>query len=118
MRGTAFQPELVEQFLQCIGIYPTGSLVDRLRAEDIVGRIGDSEFGVYLNRLNSPGHALLAARKLAEIGREMIDVEGVEDAATLEALKLMQCDYAQGYFIARPMAKEKCMRWLQERREA
>jgi HD-GYP domain-containing protein (c-di-GMP phosphodiesterase class II) len=27
-RGTAFQPELVEQFLQCIGVYPTGSLVE------------------------------------------------------------------------------------------
>ena len=27
-RGSAFQPELVEQFLQCIGVYPTGSLVE------------------------------------------------------------------------------------------
>lgn len=27
-RGTAFQPELVEQFLQCMGVYPTGSLIE------------------------------------------------------------------------------------------
>ena len=27
-RGSAFQPELVEQFLQCMGVYPTGSLVE------------------------------------------------------------------------------------------
>ena len=27
-RGSAFQPELVEQFMQCIGVYPTGSLVE------------------------------------------------------------------------------------------
>ncbi|MBT8118355.1 MAG: HD-GYP domain-containing protein [Gammaproteobacteria bacterium] len=27
-RDSAFQPELVEQFLQCMGVYPTGSLVE------------------------------------------------------------------------------------------
>ena len=28
LRGTLFQPELVEQFIQTCGIYPTGSLVE------------------------------------------------------------------------------------------
>jgi HD-GYP domain-containing protein (c-di-GMP phosphodiesterase class II) len=32
-RGTAFQPELVEQFLQCMGAYPTGSLVEMSSGE-------------------------------------------------------------------------------------
>ncbi|NOQ89416.1 MAG: DUF3391 domain-containing protein [Gammaproteobacteria bacterium] len=32
-RGAAFQPELVEQFLQCIGVYPTGSLVEMSNGE-------------------------------------------------------------------------------------
>jgi HD-GYP domain-containing protein (c-di-GMP phosphodiesterase class II) len=32
-RGTAFQPELVEQFLQCMGVYPTGSLVEMSNGE-------------------------------------------------------------------------------------
>jgi len=32
-RGSAFQPELVEQFLQCIGVYPTGSLVEMSSGE-------------------------------------------------------------------------------------
>ncbi|MCK4834622.1 MAG: HD-GYP domain-containing protein, partial [Gammaproteobacteria bacterium] len=32
-RGSAFQPELVEQFLQCIGVYPTGSLVEMSNGE-------------------------------------------------------------------------------------
>ncbi|TAA28333.1 HD-GYP domain-containing protein [Pseudoxanthomonas winnipegensis] len=27
-RGTAYQPDLVEQFVQCLGVYPTGSLVE------------------------------------------------------------------------------------------
>ncbi len=32
-RGTAFQPELVEQFLQCMGVYPTGSIVEMTNGE-------------------------------------------------------------------------------------
>ena len=32
-RGSAFQPELVEQFLQCMGVYPTGSLVEMSNGE-------------------------------------------------------------------------------------
>lgn len=53
-------------------------LVDRLRNEDVVGRIGDNDFGVYLSHLNNAGHALLAARKLAEINREVITINGIE----------------------------------------
>lgn len=32
-RTSAFQPELVEQFLQCMGVYPTGSLVEMTNGE-------------------------------------------------------------------------------------
>lgn len=32
-RGSAFQPELVEQFLQCMGVYPTGSIVEMTNGE-------------------------------------------------------------------------------------
>ena len=32
-RGSAFQPELVEQFLQCMGVYPTGSLIEMENGE-------------------------------------------------------------------------------------
>ncbi|HED19067.1 MAG TPA: bifunctional diguanylate cyclase/phosphodiesterase [Gammaproteobacteria bacterium] len=38
--------------------------------------------------------------------------EGVEDAKTLSALKKMQCDVAQGYFIARPMPADEYHGWL------
>jgi HD-GYP domain-containing protein (c-di-GMP phosphodiesterase class II) len=31
--GSAFQPELVEQFLQCMGVYPTGSLIEMTSGE-------------------------------------------------------------------------------------
>jgi predicted signal transduction protein with EAL and GGDEF domain/CheY-like chemotaxis protein len=39
--------------------------------------------------------------------------EGVEDEATLERLKLLGCDRAQGYFIARPMPADTVLPWLQ-----
>jgi EAL domain-containing protein (putative c-di-GMP-specific phosphodiesterase class I) len=39
-------------------------------------------------------------------------VEGVEDAATLAALRGWGCDFAQGYHIARPMPAGKFLSWL------
>jgi diguanylate cyclase (GGDEF)-like protein len=41
--------------------------------------------------------------------------EGVEDEATLKALKAMRCDYAQGYHIARPMPFEQLVDWMRTR---
>lgn len=32
-RGTSFQPELVEQFLQCMGVYPTGTVIEMTNGE-------------------------------------------------------------------------------------
>jgi diguanylate cyclase (GGDEF)-like protein len=37
--------------------------------------------------------------------------EGVEDEATLQVLKVMGCDIAQGYHIARPMPAADLIRW-------
>jgi EAL domain-containing protein (putative c-di-GMP-specific phosphodiesterase class I)/ABC-type amino acid transport substrate-binding protein/GGDEF domain-containing protein len=41
---------------------------------------------------------------LAQSMGAVVTAEGVEDAATLEWLAAAGCDYAQGFFIARPMA--------------
>jgi diguanylate cyclase (GGDEF)-like protein len=49
-----------------------------------------------------------------DLGMSMV-VEGVEDAATLAALRAWGCDYAQGYHIARPMPAERFLAWLAER---
>ena len=38
--------------------------------------------------------------------------EGIEDASTLEKLKEMGCDLAQGYHIARPMPADDFFTWL------
>ena len=38
--------------------------------------------------------------------------EGVENEATLDALRELNCDAAQGYFIAKPMPAEEFEAWL------
>ena len=38
--------------------------------------------------------------------------EGVEDQATLDELTRMNCDYAQGFFIAKPMPANEYTQWL------
>ncbi|TFV89977.1 EAL domain-containing protein [Blastococcus sp. CT_GayMR16] len=48
-----------------------------------------------------------------DLGMSMV-VEGVEDAATLAALRAWGCEFAQGYHIARPMPAEKFLEWLAE----
>jgi diguanylate cyclase len=46
-----------------------------------------------------------------QLGRIAV-AEGVEDAETLATLRLMGCDVAQGYFIARPATHENLMAML------
>ena len=41
--------------------------------------------------------------------------EGVEDQETLDALERLDCDEAQGYYIARPMPLDAFELWLSER---
>lgn len=52
------------------------------------------------------------------LGHELnmqVVAEGVEDLDTLEILKDMGCDIAQGYHIARPMPAESLLPWIQSR---
>jgi diguanylate cyclase (GGDEF)-like protein len=42
--------------------------------------------------------------------------EGIEDHHTLQAIRDLDCDTAQGYFIARPMGPEQATAWLRQRR--
>jgi len=52
------------------------------------------------------------------LGHELkmkVVAEGVEDKDTLELLSKMGCDVAQGYYIAKPMAAEKLLLWMDGR---
>ena len=41
-----------------------------------------------------------------ELGLEVV-AEGIEDEESLRLLKELGCDYAQGYFIGKPVAAEQ-----------
>jgi EAL domain-containing protein (putative c-di-GMP-specific phosphodiesterase class I) len=43
-----------------------------------------------------------------------VAAEGIEDAATMEALRAMDCDEGQGFHIARPMEGDAALRWVHE----
>lgn len=55
-----------------------------------------------------------AAIDLAHTLGLKIVAEGVEDEKTLDLLTGMGCDYAQGYFMAKPMKCDQLMEWMQE----
>ena len=42
--------------------------------------------------------------------------EGVESMTTWQRLVELGCDFAQGYFLSRPLPAEQMTRWLEERR--
>ena len=43
-----------------------------------------------------------------------IVAEGVEDEITLDMLSEMGCDYAQGYYLAKPMPSEELLLWMKD----
>ena len=49
---------------------------------------------------------------LAHQCRLTVVAEGVEDLATLQALRAMACDQLQGYLIARPLRAESALAWF------
>lgn len=61
----------------------------------------------------------IIVRSTIELGHLMglsICAEGVESQASLELLRKLSCDKAQGYHIARPMPAQDLALWLKERR--
>ncbi len=68
---------------------------------------------------------LLASRQKLDIVRTTLALasnfglrvvaEGIEDTATLDALRDMGCEFGQGFGISRPLAAEDAAEWLRER---
>lgn len=50
--------------------------------------------------------------ELAHSFKLLVVAEGVEDQETLDLLRAMKCDYAQGFLISKPMPYKKYMQWL------
>ncbi|MCU1671580.1 MAG: putative Diguanylate kinase [Blastococcus sp.] len=69
----------------------------------------------FVSSLTTDGRAAAIVRSTLQLSRDLgmsMVVEGVEDAATLRALRVWGCDIAQGYHIARPMPGEQFPGWL------
>ncbi|NOQ89417.1 MAG: EAL domain-containing protein [Gammaproteobacteria bacterium] len=55
--------------------YVETKLLEILRPEDLVGRMGDNEFGILLPALKNTSHALLAANKITSIFKHAVDID-------------------------------------------
>jgi diguanylate cyclase (GGDEF)-like protein/PAS domain S-box-containing protein len=55
-------------------------------------------------------------RSTIELGHNLglqVVAEGIEDQATWDMLKVLGCDFAQGYFLSRPLPSAEFISWLQ-----
>jgi len=71
----------------------------------------------FIRRLTTEASSVAIVRATIELAHALelrVIAEGVEDAATLEVLRGMGCDLAQGYFISEPLADGATDAWLAE----
>jgi diguanylate cyclase (GGDEF)-like protein/PAS domain S-box-containing protein len=71
----------------------------------------------FVRRLTTEASSVAIVRATIELAHALdlrVIAEGVEDAATLDVLRGMGCDLAQGYFISEPMADGATEAWLAE----
>ncbi|MGF0311477.1 putative bifunctional diguanylate cyclase/phosphodiesterase [Rhodococcus sp. IEGM1428] len=63
----------------------------------------------FVSKMNTDDTDASIVRSTIDLARSLgvrVMAEGVEDAGTLDALRLLGCDGAQGYFLGRPMPAE------------
>jgi diguanylate cyclase (GGDEF)-like protein/PAS domain S-box-containing protein len=66
--------------------------------------------------LREPRNAAIV-RAALELGHSLgmrVTAEGIEDAATYEALRELGCDVGQGYFFSRPLPADQLAAWLKQ----
>ncbi|MCR4347165.1 MAG: HD-GYP domain-containing protein [Sulfuricaulis sp.] len=83
-RNTAFQEELVEQFIQCLGVYPTGSLV-----ELVSGEVGIVIAQNRVRRLRPKIMMILDHNKVALKNFETIDLDRETPGKNLEIANVL-----------------------------
>jgi diguanylate cyclase (GGDEF)-like protein/PAS domain S-box-containing protein len=69
----------------------------------------------FVRRLTSEASSVAIVRATIELAHALnlrVVAEGVEDNATLEVLRAMGCDRAQGFFISEPLAAGATEAWL------
>lgn len=56
----------------------------------------------------------MIVRSTIDLGHDMgltVVAEGVEDAASIEALRTAHCDFVQGYFVSKPLPADQFLAW-------
>jgi len=75
----------------------------------------DREFVGNIN-VNEKSNALVASIiDLSHAFGFKVVAEGIEDQQHIEALKKMNCDIGQGYYISRPLPEDEFVKWLESR---
>lgn len=67
-----------------------------------------------MNMMTNESDSLIV-HSIIELGHNLgikITAEGVENRETLERLTLLGCDFAQGYFISKPISEAEIIAWL------
>ena len=75
----------------------------------------DKSFVIGMSANGGPDRAIV--RSTSELGHSLglrVVAEGVEDEQSFELLRSYNCDLAQGYYIARPMAADALAAWRSE----
>lgn len=78
----------------------------------------DRSFVQYAHERESDAKLVCSTIDLAHALGLKVVAEGIEDAENLAFLRSVSCDYAQGYFIDRPMPFDALVRRLSERVES
>ena len=75
----------------------------------------DREFVANID-VDEKSNALIATIiDLSHVFGFQVVAEGVEDEQHIEALKKMNCDIGQGYYISRPLPEDEFVKWLEAR---
>lgn len=72
----------------------------------------------FVGKISVDDEARAIVKTCIMLGHELnmkVVAEGVEDNETLEQLRLLGCDVAQGYFISRPVAENDLVAWVKTR---
>lgn len=71
----------------------------------------------FVMHMNSNENDAVIVHSLIELGHNMrlsVVAEGVESREIWEQLKALGCDFAQGYYMSRPLSQEKMAEWLEQ----
>jgi EAL domain-containing protein (putative c-di-GMP-specific phosphodiesterase class I) len=61
--------------------------------------------------------SLTVIKSIVDLGHSLglrVTAEGVDDQSTLNYINTLGCDFAQGYFIARPMLGDAARSWAEQ----